>query len=670
MLGTPNGGTRIADILCGAQNLVFDPRTLALREVLRRSFGECRGPQDGLYQLQQWYVQRVFNKQVPDRRGTFYATIAGTETQDVRGALLDGEDDGLVTVASAEYLSIFNSSRAGKHVPRGVFQVDHNELLSPDEAPAPRSLCTLYTVTCSRVPASPATSPATQAPLAADVTAQAVASGVEPAQSEAVAIAAGATVELPLRFEGAARTFVMVVGEGLRGSVNGADLAPGGLFGTSILTADLTNPADAPLRLTNAGTGAVEAGIIVFVESDRRMAVTATPELAAPGQPVAVAVSLSGIEAGDAPSAAVVDGSGAVVTQLALTAAGTSTWTTSFTPGTPGAFTVVAAVGGSRPRWASQPLTVASGGARLTGTFTESVPDDNANGLADALVVTPTIDVAASGPYRLAAQLVDGTGTVVASAGSRAVLTAGTQSLALSFPGLDIFRSARSGPYRLVDVVLSNDDDAMAMEQVVAELGATAGYDYRRFEHFPVEIDRDAFADRAVDGDGDGLYDVLAVSGQASVDGAGSYAVNARLVAADGSELGEFRAAGVDGPYTVEDLSIYPLADVDVLWYLVVAHQTAPYAAAGQVDSITFARLRSMIDSSAAAGEIDGAGFLRSLQAKVDAGEAAYDRGQLKAARNQLEALRNELWAQRGKRVAEPAYLRLDGAAEDLITRL
>jgi pimeloyl-ACP methyl ester carboxylesterase len=68
MLGTPNGGTRMADILCAARAGPFDT---PFKRMLEDKFGRCNGPQDGLFQLQQAYVQKVFNKQVLDRPSTF-----------------------------------------------------------------------------------------------------------------------------------------------------------------------------------------------------------------------------------------------------------------------------------------------------------------------------------------------------------------------------------------------------------------------------------------------------------------------------------------------------------------------------------------------------------------------------------------------------------------------
>jgi len=85
------------------------------------------------------------------------------------------------------------------------------------------------------------------------------------------------------------------------------------------------------------------------------------------------------------------------------------------------------------------------------------------------------------------------------------------------------------------------------------------------------------------------------------VDAAGTYAINAKLVASDGTEIAQSQqsaplaagdnsfelsfdgdaiaASGQNGPYRVQDLSVYAISDVDLAGYLVNAHQTAAYTA-------------------------------------------------------------------------------------------
>lgn len=208
------------------------------------------------------------------------------------------------------------------------------------------------------------------------------------------------------------------------------------------------------------------------------------------------------------------------------------------------------------------------------------------------------MSVTSPGPYQVSGRLLDANGAVVTAAGSRATLAAGSQAMDLRFDGPEVFQSQRSGPYTLVDVVLSHDVEAGDLEAEVARMGPTGPYDFRQFEHFKVEIDLSGFSDQAADDNGDGTIDFVDVYGRARVDDAGSYAINARLTS-NGTEVAEFQTvatltagsngftlrfpwqslqqAGLDGPYTVEDLSIYPVADSDTLGYLTRAWVTQPY---------------------------------------------------------------------------------------------
>lgn len=693
MMGTPNGGTRLADIICAEQG-----GGVTRRLVLRYLYGPCSSPRDGLYQLQQRYVQQTFNKQVLDRRSTTYRTIAGRGTHPLN-VLLDGEDDGMITVASVQYLRSDHPTHPGLHEPLGgTVDTTHNGLLSRYNEPGRRALCYLYTaITCPRATKTPGATPMVAAPSASGVSP--TIGALDTAQSEGVTVPANGSIELPVRFEGSSQAAVVVLadqaGAALKASLGANALSVSDLLGVPALQASLTSPVDGRLRLVNSGSVAIDAVVLVSVESPRTMTVASTPEITQPGAPVTITAVLSVADPGDAPHAQVFDQDGNLVVDLVLTQGGAGSWSGVFTPTTPGPYSVVASVDGTRPRRTSDLFTVASGGALLAGGFSEQTPDENANGLFDALVIEPMVSVSIPGPYRLAARLIDSAGATVATAGARGSLASGNQTLPLRFSGQDVFRSGLSGPYRVVDAVLSRDNDTMDLEQEVAELGTTAPYNHRLFEHFSVDIDLEAFSDQGLDSNGDGLYDSLQIAGAVSVDAAGSYAINARLVAADGTELGEYQAtsslgegsngltlsfpwqpitaAGMDGPYTVEDLSIYPLADSDTLGYLVLAHQTAAYAASGRVGAVgqvSFAELRRVLAEAAAAGEVDGAGLLKSLQAKVDSAEKAYDRSQPMPARNRLEAFRQELAAQRGKKITETAFLRLDDLTQRLIARL
>jgi hypothetical protein len=77
--------------------------------------------------------------------------------------------------------------------------------------------------------------------------------------------------------------------------------------------------------------------------------------------------------------------------------------------------------------------------------------------------------VATPGDYTLSADLVDGTGELVAHALARDTLTVGSSVLTLRFDGADIYQSGRNGPYTVTNVVLvDNAGAALVIEQAYA----------------------------------------------------------------------------------------------------------------------------------------------------------------------------------------------------------
>jgi len=613
MVGTPNGGSRLADILCANRNIPFLLKGLASfgLDYATRQFGECDGPQDGLYQLQQSYVQDTFNKQVPDRRGTSYFTIAGQKN--TKGAaLLDGEDDGTVTVDSVRYLrpndpSDPNPGHPGLQVPlKPAYEKNHSGLIQAGSPAMPRALCQLYVQAqacggSGQAQAAPTARSAAQGAQAAQAAQAAPSGGLEFVASAGPDVPAGASVNVPLSFEGAANAVLLILVESdqVQAELPGTTFEASDVFGAPALVATLTAPANGVLRLSNTGSSTTGPIVLIAVETDRKMTVQASPTLARPGSPVTISATLTQATSADAPMVQVVNASGSVVADLPLGTGG-GPFSISYTPPAPGSYSVRAFVDGGQPRWASDVFFVGSGAATIAGGFSE-VLTGNEDGQADALVLSPNLAVGTAGSYRLAGRLVDGSGNQVVAAGAVGNLSPGAQSLPLSFPGRDIFASGRSGPYRLVDVVLSRDDASLTPEDERADLGLTATYELQGFEHAAVQFDLSGFTDQGVDINGDGRFDTLRVAGSVRVDAGGSYAVNARLVAPDGTEVVETQSvvslvpganqfvlsfdgeaigsAGRNGPFTVEDLSVYSVSNADAAGYLVKAHTTAAYRA-------------------------------------------------------------------------------------------
>lgn len=694
MIGTPNGGSRLADILCGNRKVPFLLKGALQHalDVLSRQFGRCDGPENGLYQLQQSYVQDVFNKQVPDRYGTRYFTIAGQGTARLN-LLLDGEDDGAVTVASVRYLRPNlaidpNPNHPGLHIPLyPALEKAHGPLIE-ESSPAMRmSLCRLYPVADAECGGVNRDSSPAGGGAAAFSAASASSGGGEAISGEGQVIPALGVAEIPLSFEGASNAVVTIFADqtaDISPQLVGADFKEETVFDVPVLSAALASPSDGTLRIANKGSQPATVYALTVVETDRNLTVDATPNLFEPGAPVTLTAQVASPLPGDAVTATVSDASGATVTELDLTATGGGAWATSFVPPAPGSYSVAAWIEGAKPRFDADVFSVSSGNATIAGSFTEQAEDQDGDGLIDALRVSPALNIAAAGPYRIAGRLVDASGRSVATAGVTGTLGVGAQSLTMRFEGRDIFTSRAAGPYRLVDVVLSKDDPTMALEDQASDLGATGTYDYVSFEHFPVEIDLDGFSDEGVDANGDGRIEALRVTGSAWVEQAGAYTISARLVATDGTPAdtyetevilatgdnnitlefadGTIATSGPQGSYLVEDLTIASTSAAAAYGYLPLAHQTTYYGE----KPMTFEGLRVLLDDLKQAGEVDDKSHM-TLGATLDGAEQSYDAGLVAAAREQLEAFRRELELHHATAgITANAYQRLDQAARSL----
>jgi len=619
MFGTPNGGTEIADDLCEAlrdSKKWWDVPDWLRRLIAGGDKGGCNSPKDALYQLQQWYVQKVFNKAVPDRGGTRYAVIAGNGGRlPERGSgILNGEDDGAVTVESAFWLRGAeddvkglrkNRQHPGLHRPLlPVYNLDHGGLLNPKKEASTRGLCYLYKSECSRLIRT--NSQERQSAVAGRRAA--TAEGPDKNQSlvlvKGVRVPARGSLRMGIDFQGAESGSIFVISQRPRelgGKVRGSALERAESLGDLAHSLTVRRAKDGRLRLKNSGNQSNAAIVFASAATRRRLAVKTDKDLASPGEQVVIRARVHKPISADRPRLIVADGRGDVVVNRRMTSTGDGRWKVPVRVNDPGLYQAAVQTGDVRKRVESTGFTVSSGTASVSSVFTEGLRDEDGDGLGDALVLTPDVSVAEAGRYRLSGSLIDEEGEFVASAGEVASLSPGATSLSLIFSGESIFQSRSEGPYHLANVVLAREDGVLALEDAKKRLGTTAGYDYRQFEHRPVVFDDESFRDRAVDRDGNGRFDELVVTGSARVDSGDVYALNARLVGANGTELARFQAqltmsrgsnrfrmrfdgqligeSGLDGPYSVQDLSLYPLSNADALGYVVVAHNTDRYRA-------------------------------------------------------------------------------------------
>ncbi len=120
--------------------------------------------------------------------------------------------------------------------------------------------------------------------------------------------------------------------------------------------------------------------------------------------------------------------------------------------------------------------------AALGNTYSESVqPHPIFSSLYQALTVTVGVNSTISGTLGLSADLVDASDNFVAHGLTIQDVVTGTTTLALRFDGADIFASQRNGPYKLTNVLLTDQTGATLVLAEAQDVYTTAPYQYTAF---------------------------------------------------------------------------------------------------------------------------------------------------------------------------------------------
>jgi Tol biopolymer transport system component/pimeloyl-ACP methyl ester carboxylesterase len=120
--------------------------------------------------------------------------------------------------------------------------------------------------------------------------------------------------------------------------------------------------------------------------------------------------------------------------------------------------------------------------ATLTGAYADA-PEPRAGtpALYQALNLSMGVNASFTGRLGLSAELVDGTGALVAHSAVTKNVAAGTNTLVLSFAGEDLFNSGRSGPYTLTNLLLTDEREAVLVVAEARNVYTTQSYDSRAF---------------------------------------------------------------------------------------------------------------------------------------------------------------------------------------------
>jgi pimeloyl-ACP methyl ester carboxylesterase len=222
--------------------------------------------------------------------------------------------------------------------------------------------------------------------------------------------------------------------------------------------------------------------------------------------------------------------------------------------------------------------TVSRSESTFTGSFSDFGLDSDGDGNFDQLVIETEIDVTAAAQYRVYGLLEDANGNALES-NLVATLGAGSTTVLLGFDGVALYENGVDGPYSLslIRMAEEGENEILPVDEV-ADAFTTAPYSFNDFEHGPILLTGGATA-QGIDTDADGLYDFLSVEIDVVVDLAGTYEWSARLTDLLGREVGfaagsSFFSAGankltfvfdgerigsfaVDGPYQVTDLLLF-----------------------------------------------------------------------------------------------------------------
>ncbi len=170
----------------------------------------------------------------------------------------------------------------------------------------------------------------------------------------------------------------------------------------------------------------------------------------------------------------------------------------------------------------------------LTGTFSDSGLDTNANGKYEYLAIDVGVNITIAGIYEV--QIVGLIGAddelFYASSSVEESLQIGIHDVTIKLEGTDIYKSEKNGPYTLLYVSLSSE----SMSYYLSKPYTTSYYSYNDFEApivypYPTEV----FSDYGLDTDADGSFDFLVIQVEINMTIAMDIAVTINDLFADGS---------------------------------------------------------------------------------------------------------------------------------------
>ena len=275
-------------------------------------------------------------------------------------------------------------------------------------------------------------------------------------------------------FAGANPSVVTYAATGALASYTFPDAIPGAwrviLQGTSV-----------PTNGTSiAAVASVKSGVTLTAQTDQLWY--------APGATAGIDATLSGTQAG-ATVLATVSRSDGITQSITLLAVGTGQYHgTYLIPNVPGYATVYLTAQGTTlagttyQKATTAVFQIASNRSSLSGAYSDTPqPRSPGSSLYKSLLLNIGINSSASGAVGIAADLVDLAGNFVAHSNTLSNAPAGPSNLTLGFDGADISASQRNGPYRLTNVLLTDERSVTLVMANATNVYTTAAYKYQSF---------------------------------------------------------------------------------------------------------------------------------------------------------------------------------------------
>jgi len=181
--------------------------------------------------------------------------------------------------------------------------------------------------------------------------------------------------------------------------------------------------------------------------------------------------------------------------------------------------------------------TVSRSRSAFTGNYRDYGVNMDGDRFYDYLAIDAEIDITAEAIYRVVGVLTDARGAR-REASFKGKLSPGRNIVTLKFDGEAIFRNSVDGPYRLSEIHLAEEEDnSLLPVDSRTDVYQTGAYKASDFQHPAILLTGKGSAN-GVDTNGNGLFDLLKVGVEVNLASAGSYTWSARLTDRNGKELG------------------------------------------------------------------------------------------------------------------------------------